>query len=24
MTGHNNIFADRKPEHYQDLVKTNF
>jgi predicted amidohydrolase len=21
---HNNIFADRKPEYYQDLVKTNF
>jgi predicted amidohydrolase len=24
MTGHNNIFADRKPEYYQDLVKTDF
>ena len=22
LTGHNNLFADRKPEHYKDLVKT--
>jgi predicted amidohydrolase len=24
VTGHNNIFADRQPEYYQDLVKTDF